>query len=137
MIINKQPYVCVRRMIDRHAFGVWFGEFRNNKVAIAKPVHFELVDSPEGYMLPEPTFTISTDGIVDFFKQLSEQLSMNGEPSINPHQVVEAKDANLKDLRMMVDRLFSMAATMNENTRLRAETELLDAQSQHTSGHLP
>lgn len=104
----KKPRVVVRRMYDREAYAVWFGEsdLTTGLTRFAKPLKMELDDHGDGWQLPEPTFQLPREQVVDFFKQLSEQLSMQGDPSINPHDVLKAKDENLKDLRSIIDRLF-------------------------------
>jgi hypothetical protein len=103
---NNQPAVCVRRMFDRDAFGVWFGKYVGEKTLWAKPVKLELEEQPDSWVLPEPTLVIPRLEFHDFFERMAEQAGYEGVSNVRPFDILKAKDENLKDLRSVIDRLF-------------------------------
>lgn len=104
------PRIVLRRLWDRDGYGLWFLVKDGERYRYAKPVKIELEESSDrvGSMIPpEPTLIIPREQIQQIYKSFVEELEMEGEPVTEFKQVVKAKDENLKDLRSIIDRMFS------------------------------
>lgn len=103
----NQLRVVVRRLWNKDGFGIWFVEDRGGEVFYAKPVKLEY-EKNEQWVLPEPTLDLPRLQMKELVEQLIEQMGMEGEPLVDPARIVKAKDENLKDLRDIVGKLFTV-----------------------------
>lgn len=101
----------VRREWHTDSMAIWFCQRDgNNRFATAKPLQLEFVKEEPGgfFQLPEPTLILPGRAIKEFYEALSHQLEMNGERFLEARSTIKAQDANLADLRKIVDRAFNI-----------------------------
>lgn len=100
------PKLILKKDFASDNYSVWIGERRDSIFYVAKPVGFVLEELKEGLMYPEPTFRIPRMMIKEWYEQMTEHLTQEKEPFLFNHDAIKAKDENLKDLRLVVDKLF-------------------------------
>ena len=102
--------IRIERSYARLGFDVWIADFTEDRVKIVKPITAEIQDMPQGFLIPEPTFTLRHDDMLAWTKAFLEGIEEAGlaDRIREDKGVLASTREHLKDIQKISDRLLAI-----------------------------
>jgi len=96
--------VRIERSWAKLGFNMWIMERKEGKTFLVKPIHMEVEEKDDAFMLPEPSLFLNHDQAIDFFRGMASELRRHGYEVIEPDgiaQELKATKFHLEDMRKL------------------------------------